>query len=75
MHESASQDLLKLVGTWEGFEVVGVSSEEGAGDVFGAPAPALVLRLQPKADYAKRCSQCGAIVEKIHDVSERRVRD
>ena len=31
--------------------------------------------LQPKAGHAKRCSQCGEVVEKIHHVSERRVRD
>ena len=43
--------------------------------MFGAHAPRLVLVLRAKADVPKRCSQCGAIVEKIHDVSERRVRD
>ena len=72
MDESAARDLLQLVGTWEGFEVVGVSEEAGPdGDVFGLPAPRLVLVLQPKADHVKRCSTCGAPVEKIHDVSER----
>ncbi len=70
-----SEELLKLVGTWEGFEVVEVSAEEAGDDVFGAPAPRLVLVLQAMADHPKRCSQCGAVVEKIHDVSERRVRD
>lgn len=76
MNESVSRDLLQLLETWEGFDVVGVSSDaEGPSDVFGAPAPQLVLMLQPKANHPKRCSQCGAIVDKMHDVSVRRVRD
>ena len=75
MRESVSQGLLKLVGTWEGFDVVGASAEAGDGDVFGPPAPRLMLVLQPKADHPKRCSQCGAIVDKIHDVTRRENRD
>ena len=76
MDDAAARDLLKLVGTWEGFEVVGVTEEASPdGDVFGLPAPRVVLVLQPKADHVKRCSTCGAPVAKIHDVSERRVRD
>lgn len=75
MDEPVAAALLQLVGSWEGFEVAHVAEEEGEGDVFGAPAPRLVLVLQPKPGHPKRCSQCGAIVDKIHDVSERRVRD
>ncbi len=75
MSEPVSRDLLALLGDWEGFEVVEITAEEAGDDGFGAPAPRLVLLLQPKAGHAKRCSQCGAIVEKVHDVSKRRVRD
>jgi len=75
MAEPVSDALLKLLGEWEGFEVERVETEAEGDDVFGAPAPRLVLVLRAKADFPKRCSQCGAIVEKIHDVSERRVRD
>ena len=75
MSKLVSRDLVKLLGEWEGFELVEMTTEETGGDVFGAPAPRVVLVLQPKAGHPKRCSQCGEIVEKIHDVSERRVRD
>ena len=75
MAEPISDALLKLLGEWEGFEVERVETEAEGDDVFGAPAPRLVLVLRAKRDVPKRCSQCGAIVEKIHDVSERRVRD
>ena len=76
MDDAVARDLLKLVGSWEGFEVVGVSEEaNAAGDVFGLPAPRLVLVLQPTADHVKRCSTCGAPVGRVHDVSQRRVRD
>lgn len=75
MAEPVSDALLKLLGEWEGFEVERVETEAEGDDVFGASAPRLVLVLRAKADVPKRCSQCGAIVEKIHDVSERRVRD
>lgn len=75
MTEPVSDALLKLLGEWEGFEVERVDPEAQGDDVFGAPAPRLVLVLRAKAGVPKRCSQCGAIVDKIHDVSERRVRD
>lgn len=66
--------LLKLLGEREGFEVERVETELEGDDVFGAPAR-LVLVLRAKADVPKRCSQCGAMVEIIHDVSARRLRD
>jgi transposase len=75
MAEPVSDALLKLLGEWEGFEVERMETEAEGDDVFGAPAPRLVLVLRAKADVPKRCSQCGGIVEKIHDVSPRRVRD
>jgi len=76
METPSAAELLKLFGTWEGYDVVGVTEEVSPdGDVFGDPAPRLVLVLQPKADHRKRCSQCGALVDAVHDVSERRVRD
>lgn len=62
MAPSISAALLALVGTWDGFDVVAISTElapEGEGDVFGAEAPRLVLTLRPNADHVKRCSHCG----------------
>jgi transposase len=75
MAEPVSDALLKLLGEWEGFDVERVETEAAGDDVFGAPAPRLVLSLRAKPAVPKRCSRCGAIVEKIHDMSERRVRD
>jgi len=59
MSEPVSEALLQVVGEWEGFEIARVSTEDVGDDVFGAPAPRLVLVLQPKAGHPKRCSQCG----------------
>jgi len=75
MTERMWRELVKVLGEWDGFEIADITTEPAGDDVFGLPAPRLVLVLQPKPGHPKRCSQCGAIVEKIHDVSERRVRD
>ncbi len=76
MNDKGLEDLVKLLGNWEGFELFGVqSNEELKPDALGQPAPQLVLELRPLPDYPKRCSRCGEIVIEIHDVSERRVRD
>ena len=75
MAELVSDALRKLLGEWERFEVERVERDAEGDDVFGAPAPRLVLVLRAQADGPTRCSQCGAIVEKIHDVRARRVRD
>ena len=49
MDEQAAQQLLQLVGAWEGFDVVAVTEDASAdGDVFGAPAPRLVLVYGPR---------------------------
>ena len=71
-----SAELLKLVGSWEGYDVVGVTSEaELEPDAVGQLAPRLVLELRRRVDAARRCSRCGAAVVAVHDVSTRRVRD
>jgi transposase len=76
MAEKSLADLVKLLGHWEGFDVVGFRSESDLEpDALGDPAPRLILELKPTPDYPKRCSRCGEIVVEIHDVSERRVRD
>ena len=53
MSEPVSEALLQALGEWEGFEIAGASTEDVGDDVFGAPAPRLVLALQPKAVHAK----------------------
>ena len=68
--------LTKLLGEWEGFELVAVREETArAPDALRDPAPRLVLELRAIAGFPKRCSRCGAVVTEVHDVTERRVRD
>lgn len=62
----------KLLGGWEGFEVVEVE-EHPVGPAHAVPQ--LVLRLRARPDHVKRCSRCGEPVVEVHDVTERRVRD
>jgi transposase len=62
----------KLLGGWEGFELVDVE-EHPVGPT--RPVPELVLRLRAVPGHPKRCSRCGAEVVAIHDVAERRVRE
>jgi transposase len=76
MSEKTLADLVKLLGQWEGFEVVGFRTEEALEpDAVGDPSPRIVLELKPVPQFPKRCSRCGEVVVEIHDVSERRVRD
>jgi hypothetical protein len=71
----ASEDLrqlLQAVGGWEGFEIARWTVDDTpAPDAFGLPAPQLTIALRPKADVVRRCSRCGAVVDAVHDVSER----
>ena len=62
----------KLLGGWDGFELVDVE-ERPVGPT--QPVAELVLRLRAVPGHPKRCSRCGAEVVAIHDVAERRVRD
>jgi transposase len=75
MTEAELRDVLDKLGGWEGFEIAAIRTEPVGEDVFGAPAPRLVLVLQPAPGHPRRCSQCGTPVEKLHDVTVRRVRD
>ena len=64
------------VGGWEGFEIARWTTEEALEpDAFGLPAKRLVIEFAPAADAVKRCSRCGSPVVRVHDVTERRVRD
>jgi transposase len=76
MADDALRDLLDRVGGWDGYEVAAITTEDTLQpDAVGLAAPRLVIELRPKPDARKRCSGCGEIVEEIHDVSARRVRD
>ena len=68
--------LLGQIGRWEGFEVASVAFEDDPKpDVLGQPAGRIVITLRAIDGSPKRCSRCGTVVEEIHDVTERRVRD
>jgi transposase len=70
------RELLRVVGRWDGFEIVQWTTDETlAPDALGLPAPRITIELRPAAGAAKRCSRCGTPVEAVHDVTERRVRD
>lgn len=70
------RELLRLVGGWEGFEVVQWTTDERLEpDALGLPAPRILIELRPAADAVKRCSRCGTPIEAVHDVTDRRVRD
>jgi transposase len=76
MADDRFREFLDRIGGWEGFEVVGVTTEETlAPDAVGVPAPRLVIELRPTPGASKRCSRCGEVVVEVHDTSVRRVRD
>ena len=68
----AYEEITALLGGWDGFELIGV---ERTAATETHPIPEIVLKLRPVRGAPKRCSGCGEIVEAMHDVSERRVRD
>ena len=68
----AYEEIAALLGGWEGFELVGVERRPAT---KSHPIPEIFLKLQPERGAPKHCSQCGEIVDAVHDVSERRVRD
>jgi transposase len=69
------RELLNRVGHWDGFEIDDVTERGMGEDVFGFPAPQLLITLRPVVASPKRCSRCGEVVTEIHDVTEREVRD
>jgi transposase len=62
-------ELAAILGGFEGFDLVRVRREPES------QPPRLVLELEAKRGYPKRCSRCGETVLEVHEVIERRVRD
>lgn len=62
-------DVKRLLGKWKGYTLgtVGRVGPEGSQEAW--------IELIPKRGVARRCSQCDQEVRKIHDTSERWVRD
>ena len=68
--------LLNRLGGWDGFEIDTVEEDSVLQpDVWGMPAPRLVITLRPQPGAEKRCSRCGAVVREVHDTTERLIRD
>lgn len=68
----AYEDITALLGGWPGFELTGVVREAASA---AHPAPRIVLTLRAVPGAPKTCSQCGAPVAAVHDVTPREVRD
>lgn len=67
----AYNEMSALLGGWAGFELVQVEREPAQGD----RAPQMTLTLRAVPGVPKHGGGCGAVVEAVHDTSERRVRD
>jgi transposase len=68
----AYEEITALLGGWPGFQLVDVSREPSSAS---HPVPKIVLKLEAVAGHPKRCSRCGSVVNEVHDVSPREVRD
>lgn len=69
-----NQELTALLGGWEGYTLGTVGRLE-ANELQERPEPELWLELLACPERSKRCSGCGEVVEAVHDVTERWVRD
>lgn len=68
----AYEEVTALLGGWEGFELVGIERRPASESQRTAQ---IILQLEPVRGAPKHCSNCGEVVESVHDTSERRVRD
>lgn len=62
-------ELAAILGGFDRFALVRIRREPSS------HPPRLVLELEAKRGYPKRCSRCGEMVREVHEVIERRVRD
>ena len=68
----AETGVATFLGEWEGYAVESVR-RLAAGPT--RPRPEIWIQLRPLAGYALRCSACAQVVDQVHDVEERVVRD
>ena len=69
----ADKNLIEVLGGWEGYTLGTVGRiEPGAGRGAGGE---VWIELHPIWDRRRRCSGCGRVVETIHDIRERWIRD
>ena len=66
-----SNELLNLVGEWEGYRVTEVSREPAQED----QPETIRIHLEPDPDQPLICDNCGGEAERVHDSTWRTVRD
>jgi transposase len=67
----AFEDVTKVLGGWEGFEIAEVSRKEGS----DRSAPVVVITLHRVQGHQSRCGKCGSVVVDVHEIVERRIRE
>ena len=64
-----TDDVIEALGGWEGYSVESIHADREEGKAY------VRIDLMPLPGVARRCSGCGRMVTKIHDVTFRWVRD
>lgn len=67
----AGEDVIAVLGGWEGFEIEQVRRTPGT----RTTAPIVEVELRRTAGAVIRCSRCGKVVDEVHEVSLRRIRE
>jgi transposase len=64
-----TDDVIEALGGWEGYSIESIDADREEGNAF------VRIDLTPLPGVARRCSGCGRLVSKVHDVTFRWVRD
>ena len=64
-----TDDVIEALGGWEGYSIESIDADREEGNAF------VRIDLVPLPGVARRCSGCGRMVSKVHDVTFRWVRD
>ena len=64
-----TDDVIEALGGWEGYSIESINADREEGNAF------VRIDLVPLPGVARRCSGCGRMVSKVHDVTFRWVRD
>ena len=64
-----TDDVIEVLGGWEGYSIESIDADREEGKAY------VRIDLMPLPGVARRCSGCGRLVTKVHDVTFRWVRD
>jgi transposase len=64
-----TDDVIEALGGWEGYSIESIDADREEGKAY------VRIDLMPLLGVARRCSGCGRMVTKVHDVTFRWVRD